>query len=200
MPRPTKEELLFRSELRKIHWKLAPALILFVFVLGYLATGARFYFSAILIGYSASLLVSELIVSRRRGASGFWHCLAVVVTIGITSSWPYVFLTEGHRRPILEQAVIEEVVASKVHSYSGYEPSETKCERPDVSCTVTAAKTGTAYWRYSFNTRVDGKPCPEFGVLVRWRVYECKSGTRDVSEAQWRKLDVGDVLKLVELK
>ena len=57
-------------------------------------------------------------------------------------------------------------------------------------------------WSYSYETRVDGKECGYLDpkVKVNYVVHECPSGYEEVSEAQWRELKVGDVLKVVELK
>lgn len=57
-------------------------------------------------------------------------------------------------------------------------------------------------WSYSYETRVDGKECGYLGakVKVNYVVHECLRGYKEVSEAEWNRLHVGQVLKLVELK
>ncbi len=63
-------------------------------------------------------------------------------------------------------------------------------------------------WGYSYHTTVNGEECTwkinsdhlaEY-VLVNYLPYKCEYGYREVTEAQWQKLNVGDVLKVVELK
>ena len=61
-----------------------------------------------------------------------------------------------------------------------------------------------AEWWYIFTTTADGLECDDIGgrraVRVDYEVHECPRGYKEISEAQWRKLHVGQVLKVVELK
>jgi hypothetical protein len=58
-------------------------------------------------------------------------------------------------------------------------------------------------WSYSYETTVGGISCgypSDTSVKVNYVWHKCPSGYEDVSESEWQKLRVGQVLKVVELK
>lgn len=58
-------------------------------------------------------------------------------------------------------------------------------------------------WTYSYGTSVNGRNCgypDETTVKVNYVRHKCPSGYEEVSESEWQKLRVGQVLNVVELK
>ena len=87
-------------------------------------------------------------------------------------------------------------------------------ERATLETIVTSKEVGHYYdrdsrnivsnYRYSYETHADGADCDRIraqsSVKVAGKNHECARDSLQVTEAEWNKLQVGQVLKRVEIK
>lgn len=108
----------------------------------------------------------------------------ILMTFGVCG---YLIITGGYQHR--NQATLETVVVLKESGYQN----------------TADMQSNKLTYVYSYVTFADNKPCEQVddrfrAVKVRGEVHKCLSGIKEVSEAEWRNIRVGQVLKVVKLK
>lgn len=121
------------------------------------------------------------------GAIEFVFGALAVLILTVYGMIGYLIVTGGYQHR--NRATLETVIVSKE---LGYENS-------------ADMRSNKLRYVYTYVTFADRKLCEQVddrfrSIKVGGKVYECPSDTKEVPETQWQKLNVGDVLKVVELK
>ena len=182
-------EHLRHKELRRlrgysvIFWSLAITAVTIYFYKEDTWTSWMVQWSVYLKGFFAVALVPDFIVGHRAGKLSrldYWYIPFTLVAV-LTLGW-FVREHDNHRHAL----IVTVIVRKESYFCTG-------------NCGYYNVKPNTPVWQYDFTTTVDGVPCYN-GVKVNYKTYNCAYGSKTVTEAQWQKLNIGDVLKVIELK
>ena len=114
--------------------------------------------------------------------------VVIALVLALVLFWVTLNFVGYYGRPNRDHATLETVVMSKEvgHYYD-------RDSRHVVS-----------QYRYSYETYADGDDCEVrsavSSVKVRGTVHKCEHDRLEVTEAEWNKVQVGQVLKRVEIK
>jgi hypothetical protein len=142
------------------------------------------------------LLYGELIYRVRDKASMLpefdrKESVLFIIMVLVMSSLFGTGIWHAQERDNHTSAHISVVVVNKSKSLSAYE-----CVG---ECTSQSEPEPT--WSYSYETKLMGTPCVNGQVKVRYQMHKCpETGMETINEADWQKIRVGQVLKVVELK
>jgi hypothetical protein len=119
---------------------------------------------------------------KRFPAAAFFMNALVLILFSMAS---YHLYTE-QQMITFEHATLETYMSGKMAM---------SCDKGD--CPSVSAYEGMD-WMYMYRTRVNGKVCNR--IIVHDVEHRCPDGMKNVTAAEWQRLRVGQVLKVVELK